>query len=137
MAMLMMKFICSNWIKEQVTFIETKITKMLDFEFSRHVKIENRSPFVDMIMRFKDLKQVIRGPELLKMTTLLDSKMVEERKRVRAVKADNENYKDSKFGEKIELEILQLDKVYQETLKETRPDQNTQGLTPFEYICMC
>ena len=56
MAMLMMKFICSNWIKEQVTFIETKITKMLDFEFSRHVKIESRSPFVDMIMRFKDLK---------------------------------------------------------------------------------
>ena len=71
------------------------------------------------------------------MTTLLDSKMAEERKRVRAVKADNENYKDSKFGEKIELEIFQIDEVYQETLKETRPDQNTHGLTPFEYISMC
>ena len=71
-AMLMMKFICSKWIKNHVTYIETKVSKMLDFEFSRHVTIEQKSPFVDMIVRFKSLKDLIQGSELAKMTEMLD-----------------------------------------------------------------
>jgi hypothetical protein len=86
--------------------MESKVSKLLDFEFERHVSMEKRGIFADMIMRFMTNKDLIRDQKLVDLTKKINELLEKERSRVRAVKEDDSLYIGMEFGKKLDKEIF-------------------------------
>ena len=96
--MLMMKFSANKWIENLIEQMDIKISKLLDFEFTRHQVLENRSLFKDLVIRFDTTENFITGDKLNFVNSLLELKLENELERVRQVKSNSDNYVNAEFG---------------------------------------
>lgn len=106
---------------------------MLDFDQAKGSMIEQRSPFLEILLHMTSEDDLIRDSQVEKLQIAIDDKIQAEKKRSIAAR----EAKTSATVYKIESEVIQIEKCYTDALKEVAPLKETRGLTAFEYCTMC
>jgi len=128
-----MKFGNNVMVKKTVEYLEKKISKLLDFDQNKSLFIERQSPFTELVLHLRSEEDLISGVQLETLINTIEQKVEIEKKRSIAAR----EAKTVRTEYKTELEIVQLDKCFEEALAEVAPGKDLGGLSSLEYCTMC